>query len=99
MAAVNPNRRAMMRRKRSETRNGTSSRRRQHRQSAHVYLPRLGFLRLRQDQCYHPVFEFGCDSILVDLARELEAAGIVAHIVLGIHWLKPIIIGEVNSSF
>jgi hypothetical protein len=50
----------------------------------HGNAARLGFFGLWQDEGHNAVFQFGSDAVLIDLARELKAARVVADTVLDV---------------
>ena len=59
---------------------------------AHLNFSRLGLLCFRQHDGDHAVFHLGADLALVDLVRNLKAAGVVAHVVFRVDRLHALIL-------
>src|SRR5262249_22452431 len=64
----------------------------------HLDLARLGLLGLGQYKLYHAVLHLGADLTLVDLVGNLEAARVMADIVLSINRPPPLVFGKVDSA-
>src|ERR1700737_468867 len=69
------------------------------RNSNNLNLARFGFLHLRKNERHDTILEGGANAFLLDLARKLKAARVVADIVLGVDRAQTLIRYEIDTPF
>jgi hypothetical protein len=64
----------------------------------HLNFARFSLLGFRQHDRDHAILHESANFALIDLVRDFKAAGIMAHVVLGVNRLHPLLVREVNST-